>query len=246
MNAPTSRSARTGLKLLLLALPGVMGCAARSSVGARPEAPAALATSVATPADEPVAAAPDTGSALAREARLRYAGGDIEGAIALIAPLAARPDAPPAIRVDLAVLKMAYGDREEAKALLEQTIAAHPDCAAAHGNLGLLHLENGDLAPAAAALTTALARDPERPEFHLNLGIVHRKRGQHAAAAEDFQRALALAPGYAAAQYNLALLYKLYLFDDAAAAAHFAEFSALGGRADPEVALLFASEEKKP
>jgi Flp pilus assembly protein TadD len=179
---------------------------------------------------------------LAWLSRLDYEAGEIEQAVALLEPVAAEPNPDPEILTNLAMIKLAWGEVDTAESLLRAAIDRHPHHSPAYGNLGYLHLQSGDLKAAESDLEHAIQRDDRIPEFHLNLGIVHRRQQRFEDATRDFERALALDPEFREAHHNLGLLYKLYLFDEARAQAHFQRFLALGGQADQEVAALFRKE----
>jgi Tfp pilus assembly protein PilF len=78
------------------------------------------------------------------------------------------------------------------------------------------------------------------------LGIVYRRQHDFEPAARAFERAIAIDPGFLEAHHNLALLYKLYLFDEDRARRHFRSFIALGGAAEEEIVALFRREEDNP
>ncbi len=81
--------------------------------------------------------------------------------------------------------------------------------------------ERGDnsLPADAARLEAALQANPRQPTVLNQLGIVQRQQGQFEKAREAYEAAIALDPSASAPQMNLAILFDLYLGDNAKALA---------------------------
>jgi cytochrome c-type biogenesis protein CcmH/NrfG len=125
--------------------------------------------------------------------------GDWTAAEALLAPLAARPDAPVAVVYNHGKVLIELGCSREAVAALRRVCAQAPGRADAWFELGRAALLHEDFDTALEAFAEALARDPDDRDARRNLGRVALRLGQWEAAraaweglGEDDEAGLAL------------------------------------------------------
>ncbi len=124
-------------------------------------------------------------------------------AIALVAPLAARPDADLDTLNALGIAYARAGRAEPALETFRKMLAADPDNAMALENIGAVHLARGDLAAARDAFERAVALAPRSSRAHAGLGVVRLKTGDRAGAIEAWRRAVELDSQNFDALYNL-------------------------------------------
>jgi arylsulfatase A-like enzyme/Tfp pilus assembly protein PilF len=127
-----------------------------------------------------------------------------EDAVALVAPLAARPDADVDTLNALGIAYARAGRGDRAIEIFRRMLARDPDNAMALENIGAVHLTRGELAAARAAFERAVALAPRSSRAHAGVGVVRLKSGDRAGAIEAWRRAVELDPQNYDALYNLA------------------------------------------
>jgi Flp pilus assembly protein TadD len=83
--------------------------------------------------------------------------------------------------------------------------------------------------------------EPKRAANQNNYGITRLRAGDPDGAREAFQKAIKLDPTLPGPYYNLAILEKFYLFDDAAAAKWYAAYRARSSDDPDGLAHVFAA-----
>jgi len=125
------------------------------------------------------------------------------------------------------------GDLDEARRLLERA-ATNPatdpaSLAPAWARLGVAMARAARWEAAASAFEASLAAVPGQARVHFNLAVANRHLGRHAAARDSYLKAAELAPGDMDIQYNLGILYELYLNQPEQALEAYARYVAGGG-----------------
>ncbi len=166
----------------------------------------------------------DYAPALALRASLDYAAGRHDRAIRALEAALARPGAfpggpPRELLEGLALHYEAAGQPERARATVASLPPRRPAPALVY--LGL----RGD-APenVAEAAESAMRAEPGSAANQNNFGIARLRAGDPIAARKALERAVALDSTLAGPYYNLAILEKYYLFEDARAAAWFERY----------------------
>ena len=187
---------------------------------------------------------PSYAPALSRLSRLYYDSGRHSLAIARLeaARQAAGGLAPPLL-AGLALHYDALHRVDEARAVMAQIPRSDREAGSALVYLTL----RGERPDSAGALADALLdRDSGSAANHNNLGITRLRAGDPVAARKAFLRAIDLDPRRAGPYYNLAILEKYYLFDDASAARWFKAY-AQRSRQDPDSLFgVFYKGERPP
>ncbi|MFZ5585160.1 MAG: glycosyltransferase [Thermodesulfobacteriota bacterium] len=143
------------------------------------------------PAPEPAAPA---SQAAVEKARDLLGQGQIEPALALLRPLADRPDAPNATLRLLARALMGGRFFDEAVQVFRRLLEAGPEQAGLRNSLAMALVMAGRRDEAAEHLRRAVDLEPDNHVFAANLGKYFLLGGDHDQAAQAFERALTLAP----------------------------------------------------
>jgi Mlc titration factor MtfA (ptsG expression regulator)/Tfp pilus assembly protein PilF len=139
---------------------------------------------------------PDYTDAYRERAEHRWALGDIDGALADWAAVAARlggQERAEALYERGGVLREA-GRLDEALADLTQAIRLCPELGVAHADRGAIHAERGERAQALADLDEAIRLDPRDDGAWLERALVHADAGDLERALKDLDRAVQLSP----------------------------------------------------
>ncbi len=133
---------------------------------------------------------------------------------------------------DAALGLMTQGQHEAARQAFEHLLLAQPRLAGARVNLAILDELKGDLAAAEANYQKALELNPANHIALMHLGLLHQQQGRFKEAEVAFLKAQAVNGEFPAVQYNLAVLYELYLQDYARAVKHYQRYVELGAGED--------------
>lgn len=125
-------------------------------------------------------------------------------ALALVAPLATRPEADLDTLNALGIAYARAGQPARALEVFQRMVARDPDSAMAFENIGTVHLTRGELQRAREAFERAVALAPRSSRAHAGLGVVRLKTGDRAGAIAAWHEAVALDPQNYDALYNLA------------------------------------------
>lgn len=112
-----------------------------------------------------------------------------------------------------AITHLYKGDYSSAKRIFNEFARLYPNLAGAFSNLALIHYKQTNYDKSLELSTKAISLNPEqsqayniRAQSYVQLGKIHE-------AKADYFKAIELKPEYPNAQYNLALLYDIYLQD---------------------------------
>jgi tetratricopeptide (TPR) repeat protein len=112
-------------------------------------------------------------------------------------------------------------DLDEAERLFDQFIHNKPKLAGGYSNLALIYLQENDLDKSLELVNKALELNTDQTQA-LNLRAqLYIKYGKIDEAKKDYLKAVKIKPSYINAQYNLALLYDVYLQEIALAIKHY-------------------------
>lgn len=126
-----------------------------------------------------------------------------------------------------------YNDElSSARHIFTGFIRQHPDLAGAYSNLALIEYKQEKFEEAIKLTDKAISLNPDqaqayhiRAQSYVKLGKIHEARA-------DYTKAVELKPDYIQAQYNLALLYDIYLQDIENAIKHYELYMALNKKQD--------------
>ena len=112
-------------------------------------------------------------------------------------------------------------DLDEAQRLFNQFIRNKPKLAGGYSNLALIHLQKNELDKSLEQVNKALELNPDQTQALNIRGQLNIKQGKIDEAKKDYLKAVKIKPNYIHAQYNLALLYDVYLQEIALAIKHY-------------------------
>lgn len=116
---------------------------------------------------------------------------------------------------------MKKGEQAKAQRIFRTLIRSNPKLAGAYINLALIHFEREESEKSLKLVTRAIELNSQQPQaFNLRAQLLI-KQGKINQAKEDYLSAIQLKPDYVNAQYNLALLYDIYLQEIALAIEHY-------------------------
>ena len=116
---------------------------------------------------------------------------------------------------------MKKGEHAKAQRTFRKFIRSKPKLAGAYINLALIHFEKEESEKSLKLVTRAIELNNQQPQaFNLRAQLLI-KQGKINQAKEDYLSAIQLKPDYANAQYNLALLYDIYLQELTLAIKHY-------------------------
>jgi tetratricopeptide (TPR) repeat protein len=170
---------------------------------------------------------PDNAAALALLSKLLFRTGRHAEAVALLQPVASRPQAftdaaRAALLAGLALHEDALGRTDDARTTLA---AARAIDGARVSSADVYLLLRGDAPDSAAApARELLRRDGSSAVHHNNAGITRLRAGDLDGARREFEVAMTRDPALPGPYYNLAILEKFYRFDDTAAARWFGAY----------------------
>jgi len=126
-----------------------------------------------------------------------------------------------------AITALNSNDLSKAQRLLNEFIRNKPDLAGGYSNLALVHFKKNELDKSLVQVNKALKLNPKQVQA-LNLRAqLYVKNGKIHEAKDDYILAVTTKPDYANAQYNLALLYDIYLQDINHAIKHYKKYLSL-------------------
>lgn len=125
------------------------------------------------------------------------------------------------------IAAMSIRDFSSAKQIFTEFIRNNPEMAGAYTNLALIQFENSEYDQAIELVNRAIElndRQAQAYNLRAQLKIIDAKIHE---AKDDYHKAIELNPKYTNAQYNLALLYDLYLQDVKLAVKHYEIYMSL-------------------
>lgn len=116
---------------------------------------------------------------------------------------------------------MKKGEQAKAQRIFREFTRRKPKLAGAYINLALIHFGKSEIEKSLKLVTRAIDINNQQPQaFNLRAQLLI-KKGEINRAKEDYLSAIKLKPDYANAQYNLALLYDIYLQELTLAIKHY-------------------------
>lgn len=112
----------------------------------------------------------------------------------------------------------------DAKKQLTVLVREHPEMAGAHVNLGIIALMNNDARQAETHFTTALVHNPKNADALLQLAALTQGRGEFKETEQLLLRAESVDETSDIVQFNLGVLYELYLQDYEQAISHYQQY----------------------
>lgn len=122
---------------------------------------------------------------------------------------------------------MSVRDYSTAQRIFSEFVRENPQMAGAYTNLALIHFENEEYDQALKLVEQAIElnnRQSQAYNLRAQLSIIN---GEVLEARDDYLKAIELNPQYTNAQYNLALLYDVYLQDVKLALQHYEIYMSL-------------------
>lgn len=110
---------------------------------------------------------------------------------------------------------------DEAQKIFKDFIEDKPKLAGPYTNLALIHYKKKEYDKALELVNKALARNPTQAEAYQLRAQIFVNKGKIHDAKNDYLKAIELKPDYINAQYNLALLYDIYLQEIVLAITHY-------------------------
>lgn len=110
---------------------------------------------------------------------------------------------------------------DEAKVLFQKLLSKHPNLAGAIVNLGLIAEAGGDKDDARGLYQKALDINPENSQAAVQLALIHQSEGDFQKSERLLLNAFNAAPKHPIVNYNLGVLYELYLRDYDQAIRHY-------------------------
>jgi Tfp pilus assembly protein PilF len=124
---------------------------------------------------------------------------------------------------------LALNNNETAKAqrIFSEFIRNRPDLAGAYTNLAIIHFKKNEIDQALKLVDKAITLNPEQSQAYNLRAQIMVKQGKIKLAKADYNKAIELNPEYINAQYNLALLYDVYLQEIELAIKHYEIYMSL-------------------
>ena len=113
------------------------------------------------------------------------------------------------------------GDYSAARSIFDDMLSDNPNLAGPHSNLALIHYKKKEYTQSFKMVEKALLLNPQQAQAYNLRGQLYIAIGKvHEAKADDL-KAIKLKPDYSNAQYNLALVYDIYLQEIELAIKHY-------------------------
>jgi len=110
---------------------------------------------------------------------------------------------------------------DKAQRLFNQFIRNKPELAGGYANLALIHYKKSEFDKSLKQANAALEANPNQAQALNIRAQLFIKDGKIHEAKDDYLKAIKIKPNYINAQYNLALLYDIYLQEIALAIKHY-------------------------
>ena len=134
-------------------------------------------------------------------------------------------------RYSQAIAAMKAGEWQTAIDRFESISRENDALSGPYLNSGIAYAQAGDRDRAMSALQASIDRNPDNPIAYNQLGILYRQSGNFEQAATMYRRALQADSACADAEWNLGVLYDIYLQQPAEAQQHYERFRQLAGAA---------------
>jgi tetratricopeptide (TPR) repeat protein len=130
---------------------------------------------------------------------------------------------------------MAQTDFSQAELIFNGLVEKHPNLTGAFVNLGVIQKNKDKLDNAKALFLNALEINPNFIDALLQLALVYQDSGEFTKAEDLLRRAEAIQPEHPLVNYNLGVLYELYLQEYPLAIKHYERYVAVSTADDVEV-----------
>lgn len=124
-------------------------------------------------------------------------------------------------------------DIAKAQRIFTEFIRKQPELAGAYSNLAVIHFKKNELEKSLKLLNKAIELNPKQSQAYNLRAQIMVKHGKIQQAKIDYTKAIELNPKYVNAQYNLALLYDIYLQEIELAIKHYEIYMSLIKIPDP-------------
>ena len=125
------------------------------------------------------------------------------------------------------IAAMSTGDYSNARRIFSEFIREYPDMAGAYTNLALLNFENREYEQALKKANRAIELNPGQSQAYNLRAQIKIINAKILEARDDYLKAVELNPQYTIAQFNLALLYDVYIQDVKLALRHYEIYMSL-------------------
>jgi tetratricopeptide (TPR) repeat protein len=112
-------------------------------------------------------------------------------------------------------------DNAKAQRIFSEFIRNKPGLAGAYTNMALIHSKNSEYDQSLTLINKAIQLNPKQSQAYNLRAQIMLKNGKIHKAKDDYIKAVELNPKYINAQYNLALLYDIYLQEIELAIKHY-------------------------
>ncbi|MFV1873710.1 MAG: tetratricopeptide repeat protein [Oleiphilus sp.] len=133
-----------------------------------------------------------------------------------------------------AVQLLSQAELDKAESLFTQLVDAHPKLTGAYVNLGVIKKAQNQSEDAKSWFSRALEIDPNFIDALLQQALIMQDAGKFTEAEDLLRRAEAINPKHPLVQYNLGVLYELYLQEYSLAIKHYEQYVQLSSADDVE------------
>lgn len=118
-------------------------------------------------------------------------------------------------------------DYDKAKSIFNDFVNTKPDLAGPYSNLSLIHYKMNKFDESMKFAEKAITLNPKQSQAYNLRALNHVRNGKIHDARKDYVKSVELKPAYINAQYNLALLYDVYLQEIELAIKHYEIYMSL-------------------
>ena len=119
------------------------------------------------------------------------------------------------------------GDYSAASSIFKDMLSDNPNLAGPHSNLALIHYKRKEYTESFKMVEKALLLNPQQAQAYNLRGQLYIAIGKVHDAKADYLKAIKIKPDYGNAQYNLALVYDIYLQEIELAIKHYQIYMSL-------------------
>ena len=130
------------------------------------------------------------------------------------------------------IMALEQNNLTKAQRLFRKFIRKNPDLSGAYVNLALINFKQEKYESSLKLANKAINLNPSQAQAYQLRAQLNIKNGNINDAKKDYLKAIQLSPEYAIAQYNLALLYDIYLQEISLAIKHYEIYMTLINKPD--------------
>lgn len=134
-----------------------------------------------------------------------------------------------------AIAALNNADLATAQSIFEEILSNNPGLAGPHSNLALIHYKNKEYTQSFKMVEKAIQLNPNQAQAYHLRGQLYIAIGKVHDAKSDYLKAIKLKPDYLNAQYNIALLYDVYLQEIELAIKHYEIYMSLLKKPDEAI-----------